>query len=210
MSAHLSPEELEDLALMGGSSPHLAECQPCARELAWAQAERGLFARRPPPPVAHLWAGIERKTAKAKVIPFSRRRFAVGAAVGLSAAAALLVVIQRPHRSASSGPDAAVVEEAQDDAPPVDVKALAALDRAEGEMKRATSLLEAEYQAARPGLDPAEARKWDQTLAKARRSLGSAGMVAQLDVQARLRVLDGYSGYLRSLRDVVASSGSQE
>ena len=212
MSPHLTPEQIEDLALSGETSPHLAACEACARELRWAQAELGLFARRPEKLVAHLWADVARRTAPAKVLPLRRRRFAAVAAAAMAAAAALLLVVQRPHRPGSplGMPDAAVPEEAQDDAPPVDVKALAALDRAEGEVRQAASVLEAEYQAARPRLDPKEARKWDATLEKARANLGTAGMVAQLDVQARLRMLDGYSGYLRSLREVVASSGSQE
>ena len=50
------------------------------------------------------------------------------------------------------------------------------------------------------------ARRWDETLTRARAQLGESRAVAADDVNVRMRVLDGYAGYLRSLRDVVQDS----
>jgi hypothetical protein len=87
---------------------------------------------------------------------------------------------------------------------------LAALDKAELEVRSAARLLETEYASARPRLDPAAARKLDAALQKARAQLGATGPIASTDVQARIRLLDGYSDYVRSLRDVVASSEARD
>jgi hypothetical protein len=85
----------------------------------------------------------------------------------------------------------------------VDPRALAALDRAEGDYRKAASVLEAEYARARPQLDPALAQRWDATLAVARTQLGGAQALAADDVRARLQIIDGYAGYVRSLREIV-------
>src|SRR5438105_177705 len=81
-----------------------------------------------------------------------------------------------------------------------------ALDRAEADYKDAAKVLEAEYARLRPRLDPEMARRWDETLTRARAQLGESRAVAADDVNVRMRVLDGYAGYLRSLRDVVQDS----
>ena len=88
----------------------------------------------------------------------------------------------------------------------IDPKTLAALDRAETDYRNATKVLEGEYDRLRPGLDPDLARRWDETLTRARAQLGESRAVAADDVNVRMRVLDGYAGYLRSLRDVVQES----
>src|SRR5205823_1539756 len=80
VSRHLEAEELESLAL--GAQPgepalmHLAECESCARELAWARAERNLLARRPAPAVDHLWTEVARRIAISpeQGRPLERRR----------------------------------------------------------------------------------------------------------------------------------------
>ncbi|TMA17012.1 MAG: hypothetical protein E6J86_01775 [Deltaproteobacteria bacterium] len=94
----------------------------------------------------------------------------------------------------------------QRERPAIDPKALAALDRAEADYKDAAKVLEAEYARLRPRLDPEMARRWDETLTRARAQLGESRAVAADDVNVRMRVLDGYAGYLRSLRDVVQDS----
>ena len=87
-----------------------------------------------------------------------------------------------------------------------DPKALAALDRAEADYRDAAKVLEAEYARLRPGLDPKVAERWDETLTRAHTQLGEARAVAGEDVNARMQVLDGYAGYLRSLRNVIEQS----
>jgi hypothetical protein len=89
----------------------------------------------------------------------------------------------------------------------LDPKSLAALDTAEADYRHAASVLEAEYQSLRPHLDAALAQKWDETFTRARTQLvESRAAVAADDVRARMRVLDGYAEYLRSLRDVIQDS----
>jgi hypothetical protein len=124
----------------------------------------------------------------------------VGAATAASAAAVLLLTIHPKGGPNFSTPDASVIE-ADFDGP--DAKTLAALDRAEGDYRHAATVLEAEYAAARKTLDPKLAKQWDESLAKARAQLGASRAVAAEDVNARMRVLDGYAGYVRSLRNVM-------
>ena len=88
----------------------------------------------------------------------------------------------------------------------IDPKTLAALDRAEADYRNAAKVLEGEYDRLRPRLDPELARRWDETLTRARAQLGASRAVAADDVNVRMRVLDGYAGYLRSLRDLLQES----
>ena len=74
MSGHPLVEELETLPLTAGVAAHVAQCDACARELAWLRAERALLSRRPAPPVQQLWAGIE---ARLSDQPRLRRQFQV-------------------------------------------------------------------------------------------------------------------------------------
>ena len=205
--SHLDAEILESFALgaepEGEAQAHLAGCAECARELAWAKAERALFARRPAPPSEHLWSGVAARIARERRV--HRPRWAVRAAVVVAAAAAAAAVflIAGPVRVGMKH-EAPRTELAEAPAPGPDAKTLAALDRAEADYRDAAKVLEDEYTRLRPQLDPKLAARWDETLTRARTQLGDArkGMVAQ-DVNARMRVLDGYAGYLRSLRTAV-------
>ncbi|HET7785949.1 MAG TPA: hypothetical protein VFL36_08250 [Myxococcales bacterium] len=207
---HAALEDLE--ALAAGELPdpqavetedHAAHCEECGRELSWVRAERALFARRPSPPTAHLWAGIEGRLRHPRRLPHwaSRMRVALVAAV---AAAAVLLFAVRPHPVQPVATQ--TVKTAQRARPAVDPKTLAALDRAEADYRDAARILEAEYERVRPQLDPALAQRWDETLTRARAQLGESRSVASNDVNARMRVLDGYAGYLRSLRNLVQQS----
>ena len=109
---------------------------------------------------------------------------------------------QKPQPVQPPAPQAARTERR----PVIDPKTLAALDRAESDYRDAARVLEAEYDRLRPRLDPELARRWDETLTRARAQLGESRAVASDDVNVRMRVLDGYAGYLRSLRDVVQES----
>jgi len=128
----------------------------------------------------------------------------VGAAVAAAAAAVLVATVRpRPEPAAPQTPQAT---RQQRQRPAIDPKALAALDRAEADYRDAAKVLETEYARLRPRLDSEMARRWDETLTRARTQLGESRAVAADDVNVRMRVLDGYAGYLRSLRDVVQES----
>ena len=215
MSQHIDTEMLESFAL--GAQPdaaaqaHLAECAECARELAWAKAERALFLRRPAPQSAHLWSGVAARIARQERL--HRPRWAVRtayAAAAVGAAAAVVLNLVRPVKlpQPQKQPEVAQAQESQqpEKRPPSgpDAKTLAALDRAEADYRDAAKVLEEEYARIRPSMEPKLAGRWDETLTRARTQLGDArkSMVAQ-DVNARMRVLDGYAGYLRSLRTAV-------
>jgi len=226
MSAHLEQELIESIATGGFAGPdakaHLAGCAECARELAWAKAERALLMRRPTSPTQHLWSGVAARIARERRL--YRPRWAVRAAFAAAAAAAAAAVVifagttrvqvapqPKPAGTARGGDGFAGDGRspqggASNDAPPPgpDAKTLAALDRAEADYRDAAKVLEDEYGRLRPQMDPKLASRWDETLTRARTQLGDArkGMVAQ-DVNARMRVLDGYAGYLRSLRTAV-------
>jgi hypothetical protein len=210
MSGHPELEELETLASGQGAAEvegHVAQCAECERELSWLRAERALMARRPAPPVQQLWAGIEARLAQRPRLhrPRWARRIAVGSA-GLAAAAAVILMSMRPKPAPVPGVSApAPVAQRDNDFRP-DPKALAALDRAEADYRDAAKVLEAEYDRLRPHLDPTLAKRWDETLTRAHTELGEARAVAGDDVNARMQVLDGYAGYLRSLRNVVQQS----
>src|SRR2546430_1560907 len=128
-----------------------------------------------------------------------RRR---GAPAGAPAAGRVPAGRKTPSPEHPPAPQAARTERR----PGIDPKTLAALDRAESDYRDAARVLEAEYDRLRPRLDPELARRWDETLTRARAQLGESRAVASDDVNVRMRVLDGYAGYLRSLRDVVQES----
>jgi len=208
---HVPADELESLALDELSrdraaqvEAHAAACPQCAHELSWLRAERTLLTRRPLPQTAHLWAGIAARLRHPRRRPHRAWRISVGAAVAAAAAAVLVATVRtRPEPAAPQTPQAT---RQQRQRPAIDPKALAALDRAEADYRDAAKVLEAEYARLRPRLDPEMARRWDETLTRARAQLGESRAVAADDVNVRMRVLDGYAGYLRSLRDVVQES----
>jgi hypothetical protein len=234
MSGHPEIDELEQLAKGRGTSEiaaHVDGCAECAREVAWAKAEQALFARRAQPDVSALWAGVEERLGQvSRELPaehhlpaaadaLARRRprwhRPIAAVAGVAAAAAVLIFARRPHPRPAVVTPAQTVAQAQPQPGQsseqarrsrLDPKTLAALDTAEADYRHAASVLEAEYDTLRPKLDPALAKRWDETLTRARTQLGESRAVAADDPRARMRVLDGYAEYLRSLRDVIQSS----
>jgi hypothetical protein len=212
MSAHLDIEALESVAL--GREPdaaereHLAQCAECARELRLLVATRALLARRPAAQVSHLWSGVQERIEKpaAPVRRIHRPRWALRAGAAAAVAAASILLMVYWHRPSAIAPQQMVAEAEAPLAGP-DAKTLAALDRAETDYRDAARVLEEEYARLRPRMDQKLAARWDETLTRARSELGGArqSMVAQ-DVNARMRVLDGYAGYLRSLRSAVIES----
>jgi hypothetical protein len=203
---HLPVEDLEALALAGlppdrasAIEAHVQACAECSRELSWLRAERALLARRPVPDTAHLWAAVAARLRQPRRRPHRAWRIAVGAAGAAAAAAVLLVTLRPPP------PPAPAQQARRQPRSSIDPKTLEALDRAEHDYRDAARVLEGEYGRLRPQLDPELARRWDETLTRARAQLGESRAVAADDVNARMRVLDGYAGYLRALRDLQES-----
>ena len=195
MSAHPDIEALE----LGAPEAveHAATCAECGRELAWLKAERALMQRRKPAQVDHLWAGVEKRIARKPHRPHWAWRASVGAAALAAVASVLLVVrVQKPAPEVT----------AKSERYRPDARALAALERAETDYRDAAKVLEGEYARLRPALDPKLAQQWDETLTRAHAQLGEASAVAGEDVNARMQVLDGYAGYLRSLRNLIQQS----
>jgi negative regulator of sigma E activity len=221
MSAHPDIELLELLARGQGSAEtqaHVDGCAECTSEVAWLHKERALVAQRPEPDVSHLWAGIEERVATK---PEVRRRphwyRPLAAAAAVAAAAMVILFVKRPQRTQPPAQQQPVAQQTQQpqaqqpaQPPPrhIDPKSLAALETAEKDYRHAATVLEEEYATLRPALDPKLAARWDETLTRARASLGEQqkAVAAQDDVRGRMRVLDGYAEYLRSLRDVIENS----
>jgi hypothetical protein len=219
VSAHPDIEALEALALGRGaaeSAAHVEQCAECRREVAWLRAEQALIARRPAVTAGHLWAGIEQRISQAGegkprlFRPHWARRIGVSAVSVAAAAAVVLIflrtrppqIVQQPGGSSAVASQSGGAQKPREEYRP-DPKTLAALDRAEADYRDAAKILEAEYDRLRPNLDPKLAMKWDETLTRAHTQLGEARAVAGNDVNARMQVLDGYAGYLRSLRNLV-------
>jgi hypothetical protein len=208
---HVAAEELEAAALgeargdrAAQIEAHVAQCPDCARELSWLRAEKALLARRRPPLTAHLWPGVAAQLRHSRRRPHWAWRIAVAAGASAAAAAVLLAVLRpSPAPITPRQPQATGRERSR---PAIDPKTLAALDRAETDYRNAAKVLEEEYARLRPRLDPDLAGRWDETLTRTRAQLGESRAVAADDVNARMRVLDGYAGYLRWLREVVQDS----
>jgi hypothetical protein len=203
MSDHPSPEALEQLALGELSAAagaeieqHARACDACGRELRWMRAEAALVRRRAAPEVAHLWEAIEERVSAP--VPLRRaRRWALGSIAAAAAAAAAVVFAVRVQAPKPLAAVPAVATAELDVAPPPE--AVRAMDVAEGQYKNAFSTLSAEYARARSRLDPRTQQRWDRTVERTGVQLALASDAARGDVNARLRVLDGYAAAVRSL-----------
>jgi hypothetical protein len=214
MSDHVTFEELD--ALCSGELPpelgtqvedHARRCPSCGHELAWLRAERALISRRAAKTSAldkSIWQKVEER-AYAPISLRRGRQTLVGAIVAVSAAAALAVIVRPapPRVAGLAAPDAALQDETAE-APPA--PAALALDRAEGDYRSALTVLEAEYARSRERLDPRTKERWDRAVSRARVQLADASVAAAPDVNARLRVLDGYAAVVRSLGRAIEES----
>jgi len=179
MSGHPSDLELEEIVDGTVVPPHATRCARCRRKLALLRVERELLRRaaaRDASPIEPLWPGVQ-----ARIDRHRRNRRIVMSA--LAAAAAAVIVALSPWRSA--------------DVPPVTAGARAALDRAEGEYLHAIQVLESRVELREQALpSPAlEARR----SARARTRAAIAHARAP-EPAGRMRQLEGYAAYLRSLR----------
>jgi len=104
---------------------------------------------------------------------------------------------------ATAAPDAALQDEFAEATP---APAVNALDKAEGDYRSALTVLEAEYGRSREKLDARTKERWDRAISRARVQLADASVAAAPDVNARMRVLDGYAAVVRSLGRAIEES----
>jgi hypothetical protein len=179
MSACPSKDELEEVALGSGRPEpraHAGGCPDCAARIAWLRKEEEIVSRwaaQDGAPTAHLWAGVRRGIAAQR-----RRRRIAGGGVAAAVAAGVLVLL-RP----SAEP------------PETTASAAAAIDEAEAEYARAIESLEAQVAARRGG-----AQGQAGAIAQGRSSIQRARATSGRDPAGRVRMLEGYAAYLRSLR----------
>jgi hypothetical protein len=205
------PEELEGLvrgellpAVDAEQRAHLPTCASCRAELAALESERAIFAaRRAQEPALPdlLWQGVEARLFRApggapRPVRYIRTGVWVSCgAIALAAAAAFLWAPRPPSRppGALEARERSPADEARD--PDRTVAA------AEKQYREAIAGLEAEYRTRRGRLDPAVAELYDATFARTRSDLTATAPGEPLEL--RLRALDGYAVYLRSLQTVV-------
>jgi len=178
---HPTQEELEAVALgePGDSraaeiEAHVAGCTDCSRELAWLRTER-----------MRCWAAgrcSRPLTSGPESLRGSSTR--AGAPAGHGASRLRPGSARRPLRSCSRccapGPYRSLSRSRARGASGrrSTRRRFAALDRAEADYRNAAKVLEGEYDRLRPRLDPELARRWDETLVRARAQLGESRAVA--------------------------------
>jgi hypothetical protein len=180
MSGHLSVRELEEIAQGAPAPAHTARCARCLRKLSFLRAEGELFRRAAAGDegsVERLWPGVQARIARRR-----RARRAWTASLAAAAAAAALIVAL-PGRI-SHGPPAAP-------------GARAALDRAETEYLRAIQALESSVELREQALPEAAVEQRRAARARTRAAITHARAP---EVAGRMRQLEGYAAYLRSLR----------
>jgi hypothetical protein len=202
--AHLGEAALEALAACEPvdalAHEHAGGCLRCGGEVALRKRERRALSRyadaHDGTDVERLWSGLEARLPDGPIAPahgpVRRAVFAAGA-LALLACAAVAVVWPRPA-PLPAAPVAEARLDSADDADDLTPSARAALDRAELEYRRAADVLESEARLRGGSGAPREA-----SLARAREALATAHADGS-DPRARLRLLGGYSAYLKSLR----------
>jgi hypothetical protein len=180
MSRHLSIRDLEDVVDGAPAPVHVAGCADCMRRLAFLRAERELLRRaaaREDVPVEALWRGVQGRIARDR-----QRRSHVVWTAGLAAAAAAAMIVFLPrrisHEHAGGG-------------------AQAALDRAETEYLEAIHVLESRVELRERILHPSAAEQRRAARAQTRAVISHARVP---EAAGRIRQLEGYAAYLRSLR----------
>jgi hypothetical protein len=180
-----SREQLDEFALRGDEAPasdaaHVAACPRCGARVAWVRREAEAvrkWAARDDAPVDELWSSVQARIRAGRGRRWLADRRWLGAGLAVAAAAAVAVVLVRSPAEPEETRSAAV-----------------AIDGAEAEYRRAAEVLET--QAAARAHTP-EQRK---AIAQARTSLQRARAAGSSDAAGRVRVMEGYAVYLRSLR----------
>ena len=179
MSRHLSLRELEEIAEGASPSAHVAGCARCRRALSFLRAEGELIRRAAAgdeASVESLWPGVQARIATRR-----RTRAVWGAALAAAAAAALIVMLPRrisdPPRPAPG--------------------AHAALDQAEGEYLHAIQVLESRVEVREKTLPAAAVEQRRAARARTRAAITHARAP---ELAGRMRQIEGYAAYLRSLR----------
>jgi hypothetical protein len=181
MSEHLSSMDLEELGSGAAVPAHLEACPACARKLSFLRAEAVLLRRA----AAHdagsvdaLWPGVQARVARHR-----RRRHVAWASAGFAAAAAMAAAVAiLPQRALDD-----------DDVP----SSSAALDRAEHDYLHAIRVLESRVEVSEQHLPTAVAQKRRMARAQARAAIARS---RAREPGARMRQLEGYAAYLRSMR----------
>ena len=179
MSDHLSIRELEEIVDGAPAPVHTARCADCLRRLSFLRAERELLRRAAAEgeqPVEDLWPGVRARIASHR----RNRRFAVAALAAAGLAALVLLV---PRRSFDRGGPAP--------------GARAALDHAESEYLHAIEVLESRVALREQTLPAATLEQRRDARARSRAVIAQA---RGREVPGRVRQLEGYAAYLRSLR----------
>jgi hypothetical protein len=156
---------------------HAGGCGTCRQRLEWVRRENEAIRAWAAPgdtDVERLWAGVRSGIARKPA-----RRWIPAAALATAAATALAVIVVHGKMESADGetPSAA-----------------SALASAEVDYARAVATLEAQVAARHPPGRQANA------LGRARTGLQRARISAGKDASARVRVLEGYAAYLKSLR----------
>jgi hypothetical protein len=187
----LSPERAAEVAA------HAESCAACAKEREMLRAERALLARRAqaePALPPQIWREVQRR------IETPRRwwRWGAVAATAMAAGAAALVLAWPRPRPAP------VPQVATAPAPaPVRSTPDIVLDAAEQQYRQAIAVLEGELAQARGRLAPNQARRWEKTFSAAREEVALLASARTADPETRVRALDGYAAYVRSLQTAV-------
>jgi hypothetical protein len=206
---------------------HVRGCPACARELAWLRTERRLMAERKsaePGLPPELWRAVENRIGAAQPAPRPRRggrflaRLAFPVLTGAAALAAGLLLYFRVPPGSTLRPlpgQAPAVSASRPDIRPAagpsasasSQGVMAVLDAALVEYQQAVAELEADLRRSRGRLPVAVAQDLDRRFGPARRELDQARVGASGttpgDPEARLRALDGYADYVRSLQAAV-------
>jgi anti-sigma factor RsiW len=179
MSRHLSIRDLEDIVDGTPAPAHVARCTDCMRRLAFLRAERELVRRaaaRDDGPVETLWRGVQGRIARDR-----QRRIRVVSTAGLAAAAAAAMIVFLPRRISHERAGGSQ----------------AALDHAETEYLQAIHVLESRVEVRERTLSPSTAEQRRAARAQARAVISYARAP---EPAGRIRQLEGYAAYLRSLR----------
>ena len=179
MSDHLSIRQLEEIVDGAPAPMHTARCADCLRRLAFLRAERELLRRAAADgarSVEDLWPGVQQRIASHR----RHRRLAIAALAAAGLAAVVLLVPRRSFDRGGAAPGAR-----------------AALDHAESEYLHAIEVLESRVELREQSLPAGTLEQRRDARARSRAVIAQA---RAREVPGRVRQLEGYAAYLRSLR----------